>query len=206
MLRKLSIIATLLLTGLSLAGFTFPASSMAEEETGTPWLLWVFVVVALVAFVVFVVWWWRRRDDEEEEEAATASPTSQEEAAPAAEELAEATAEAVAAEGDAVEGATDEAAASEEPAPAPPEPDDLKVIEGIGPKISSVLQAAGITTFAQLAEASAEQLEQILEEADPNLLRLAKPATWPEQAKLAAEGRWEKLEELQDELHGGQRR
>jgi len=111
-----------------------------------------------------------------------------------------------AAEEAAAKDATDEAAAGEEPVPAPPEPDDLKVIEGIGPKISSVLQAAGITTFAQLAGASTGQLEQILEEADPNLLRLAKPATWPEQARLAAEGRWEELEKLQDELHGGQQR
>jgi predicted flap endonuclease-1-like 5' DNA nuclease len=69
-----------------------------------------------------------------------------------------------------------------------------------------VLQAAGITTFAQLAEASTAQLEQILEAADPNLLRLAKPTTWPEQAKLAAEGKWEELAKLQDELHGGRRR
>jgi predicted flap endonuclease-1-like 5' DNA nuclease len=99
---------------------------------------------------------------------------------------------------------TEEGAA--EPVPSAPAPDDLKQIEGIGPKLSSVLQAAGITTFAQLAEASTAQLEQILEAADPNLLRLAKPTTWPEQAKLAAEGKWEELAKLQDELHGGRRR
>ncbi|MGD9049121.1 MAG: hypothetical protein PVF77_13780 [Anaerolineae bacterium] len=205
MQRKLSIFATLLLTGLSLAGFTFPASSMAEEETGAPWLLWVFVAIALVAFVVFLVWWWRRGEDAEQEPA-IAPPTRQKIATSAAEEIEEAAAATVAAEEAAAKGATDEAAAGEEPAPAPPEPDDLKVIEGIGPKISSVLQAAGITTFAQLAGTSTGQLEQILEEADPNLLRLAKPTTWPEQAKLAARGRWEELEKLQDELHGGKRR
>jgi predicted flap endonuclease-1-like 5' DNA nuclease len=204
MLRKLSIIVTLLLTGLSLAGFAFPSSSMAEEESGNPWLLWVFVVIALVAFVVFLVWWWRRGGDEEEEPT-IASPARQGVAVPAAEVSEEAAAEATAAEEAAVEGPTDEAAAAEEPAPPPPEPDDLKVIEGIGPKISSVFQAAGITTFAQLAGASTGQLEQILEEANPNLLRLAKPATWPEQAQLAAEGKWEELDKLQDELHGGQR-
>ncbi len=88
-----------------------------------------------------------------------------------------------------VEGETE---APEEPA-APPTPDKLTRIEGIGPKISSVLQEAGITTFAQLADTTPEQIEQILEEADPRLRRLAKPATWPEQAALAASGEWEAL-------------
>jgi len=83
--------------------------------------------------------------------------------------------------------------------------DDLKRIEGIGPKISSVLQAAGIATFAQLANTDVDRLGQILADSDPNLLRLANPATWPEQAKLAAEGQWEALEKLQGELKGGRR-
>ena len=91
-------------------------------------------------------------------------------------------------------------------APEPPaEPDDLRRIEGIGPKLSSVLQEAGIVTFAQLAAASPDQLEQILEAADPRLLRLAKPASWPEQAALAATGEWEALEALQGTLKGGRR-
>ena len=98
-------------------------------------------------------------------------------------------------------------AAKPEPAVAAPRvevaPDDLKIIEGIGPKISSLLAEAGITTFAQLAEADLGRLKQILEEAD--LAALADPTTWPEQAKLAAEGAWEKLETLQEELKGGRR-
>ena len=89
--------------------------------------------------------------------------------------------------------------------PAPEVPDDLKRIEGIGPKISSVLQEAGIMTFAQLAAATPEQLAGILESADPRLLRLADPATWPEQAVLAASGEWEALEALQGTLKGGRR-
>jgi predicted flap endonuclease-1-like 5' DNA nuclease len=93
----------------------------------------------------------------------------------------------------------------EEIAPAPVAPDDLKLIEGIGPKISGVLQAAGISAFAQLAATGVDRLREILEEADPNLLRLADPATWPEQAGLAAAGKWEALESLQDELKGGRR-
>ena len=94
------------------------------------------------------------------------------------------------------------AVAPVEPA-VPPKPDDLKRIEGIGPKISALLQEAGIRTFAQLAAAEVSRLEAILAEA--GLSALAKPATWPEQASLAAAGDWEALEALQNELKGGRR-
>lgn len=81
--------------------------------------------------------------------------------------------------------------------------DDLKRIEGIGPKISSVLTAAGITTFAQLATTSVDELQATLDKA--GLTGINNPETWPEQAKLAAAGEWEALEALQDELKGGRR-
>ena len=83
------------------------------------------------------------------------------------------------------------------------EADDLKRIEGIGPKIASVLQASGVRTFAQLADTAPERLEQILAEADPKLANLADTATWPRQAKLAASGKWDALEKWQDRLRGG---
>jgi predicted flap endonuclease-1-like 5' DNA nuclease len=92
-----------------------------------------------------------------------------------------------------------------EPETKPPTADDLKRIEGIGPKISSVLQAAGIATFAQLAAAEVSEIEQMLEEADPRLRRLADPTTWPEQAQLAAAGEWDALAALLSELKGGRR-
>ena len=85
----------------------------------------------------------------------------------------------------------------------PRKPDNLMRIEGIGPKISSVLQAAGIKTFAQLAATDVSRLRQILTEA--GLAALADPSTWPEQAGLAAVGKWDALEVLQDELEGGRR-
>jgi predicted flap endonuclease-1-like 5' DNA nuclease len=87
----------------------------------------------------------------------------------------------------------------------PAGPDDLKRIEGIGPKISSVLQAAGIATFAQLAATDVGRLAQILEEESPRLRRLADPGTWPEQARFAAAGDWQGLAALQSELKGGRR-
>jgi predicted flap endonuclease-1-like 5' DNA nuclease len=84
---------------------------------------------------------------------------------------------------------------------APPEPQDLARIEGIGPRISGLLQEAGILTYAQLAAAEVSKLEQIL--ADAGLAHLANPGTWPEQASLAAAEDWAALESLQDRLRGG---
>jgi len=80
--------------------------------------------------------------------------------------------------------------------------DDLKVIEGIGPKISSTLQAAGINTYDELANTSVSRLKEILKKAD---IHLGDPTTWPEQAKLAEAGDWDSLEVFQDELKGGKR-
>ena len=80
-------------------------------------------------------------------------------------------------------------------------PNDLKIIEGIGPKIESILHEAGIRTYTELAAASVSQLEKIVRE-DAGI-RIAFPDTWPEQSRLAAEGKWAELEKLQDELKGG---
>ena len=83
------------------------------------------------------------------------------------------------------------------------EPDDLKQIEGIGPKIEGVLNEAGITTFAHLAETEVARLQKIVRE-DAGIT-IAAPDTWPEQAGLAAAGRWDELAQLQGELKGGRR-
>jgi predicted flap endonuclease-1-like 5' DNA nuclease len=82
-------------------------------------------------------------------------------------------------------------------------PDNLKRIEGIGPKISQLLQDAGIMTFAQLAATDLSRLQQII--ADAGLSALADPTTWSQQAQLAAESNWGALQTLQDELKGGRR-
>ncbi|MDX1667013.1 MAG: DUF4332 domain-containing protein [Saprospiraceae bacterium] len=80
--------------------------------------------------------------------------------------------------------------------------DDLKAIEGIGPKIAGLLNDAGINTWAELAEAKVDRLNEILEEAGSRY-RMHDPTTWPKQAKFAAEGQWEELENYQDQLKGG---
>ena len=87
-----------------------------------------------------------------------------------------------------------------EPTPAPAL-DDLKRIEGIGPRIAGVLVAAGICTYEQLAGTSVQQLRQALRGAQVR----ANPSSWPEQARLAADGRWEDLQLLQHQLKGGRR-
>ncbi|MFK8163608.1 MAG: DUF4332 domain-containing protein [Lewinella sp.] len=80
--------------------------------------------------------------------------------------------------------------------------DDLKRIEGIGPKIAGLLNDAGISTFAQLGKASPKKLADVLSAAGARF-RLAKPDTWQQQAKLAAAGKVDALKKLQDELKGG---
>jgi large subunit ribosomal protein L27 len=80
--------------------------------------------------------------------------------------------------------------------------DDLKKIEGIGPKISELLVAADISTFAALAATDTDKIREILDAAGSRY-RIADPTTWPQQAQLAADGNWDELKVLQDKLDGG---
>jgi len=77
--------------------------------------------------------------------------------------------------------------------------DDLKKIEGIGPKIASTLVEAGISSFADLAKAKSEAISEIIAGVRGNHVT----DTWPAQAKLAADGKWDELKKWQDELDGG---
>ncbi len=61
-------------------------------------------------------------------------------------------------------------------------PDDLTRINGIGPKVASLLNENGLTTFAQLAQTDVSQIKAILERAGSRY-RLLDPTTWPEQAR-----------------------
>ncbi len=86
-----------------------------------------------------------------------------------------------------------------------PQPDDLTKIEGIGPKICELLRNKGLITFTKLAATPVEQLDTILSEAGSHY-GMAVPTTWPEQAVLAAAGKWDELDKLQGELKSGRRR
>ncbi len=81
-------------------------------------------------------------------------------------------------------------------------PDDLKKIEGIGPKISGILNEAGIYTFANLSQTPVDRLKGILADAG-NRYKMHDPSSWPKQAALAAAGDWDELKKLQDYLDGG---
>jgi len=80
--------------------------------------------------------------------------------------------------------------------------DDLTVVEGIGPKSQEALYAAGIRTYAALAQAAPDRLREILEAAR---LRLLAPDTWPEQAGYLVRGDLDGLQALQESLKGGRR-
>jgi ferredoxin len=80
------------------------------------------------------------------------------------------------------------------------ERNNLQKIEGIGPRISSVLNKSGIYTYKQLAETPVIVLQEILLAEG---LKLNDPTSFPTQAKLALEEKWEELQALQDRLKGG---
>lgn len=80
--------------------------------------------------------------------------------------------------------------------------DDLKIVEGIGPKIEELLHDNGITTWKLLAESDVEKVQAMLDEAGSNF-RTHNPGTWSRQAQLCVDGKWEELKTLQDELDGG---
>jgi len=81
---------------------------------------------------------------------------------------------------------------------------DIEIVEGIGPKIAELLRARGLGSFGALAQASPGTLREILDDNGP-AYRVADPSTWPEQARLAADGRWDELRSLQDSLNAGRR-
>jgi large subunit ribosomal protein L27 len=82
--------------------------------------------------------------------------------------------------------------------------EDLTIIEGIGPKVAGIFQEAGITTFAQLADMSAEAMKALLVPHGSPYSAMD-TTTWAEQSALARDGKMEELEVLKKELDGGKR-
>jgi large subunit ribosomal protein L17 len=147
-----------------------------------PWLVLIIIVV-----VIFIVWWALLRNASKYKPDFEVHGHAEEHGAH------EATAE--------IQPAPEAVRTAEVPAAAI-EANDLTLIEGIGPKVNQLLQQAGIHTFGQLAQASAEGLKAILE---PAGLQFIDPTTWPEQARLLSEGKMEAFEELTKHLKGGRR-
>lgn len=80
--------------------------------------------------------------------------------------------------------------------------DDLTKVEGVGPKAAEALTNAGITTFAKMADTKPEKMKEILTEASSRMAHLD-PTTWPKQAKMAADEKWDELKEWQENAKGG---
>ncbi len=80
------------------------------------------------------------------------------------------------------------AAAAAAPAAAP---DDLSQLVGVGPKASEALAAAGLTTYAALADANEPEIRRALHDGD--MVPPANVGTWPMQASYAARGDWQGL-------------
>lgn len=99
------------------------------------------------------------------------------------------------------EGAAETPAAPKPPSPLPDTPDDLTKLEGIGPKMSLALIAAGLDTFAKVAAASLDDFKAAIEAAGMNFAPSAE--SWSEQAGYAARGDWDGLSTLQDKLESG---
>lgn len=162
-----------------------PFAGDTEETGGIPW--WALLPSLLVVTAV-VVWLWLRQETYETElpayipERYPPRPAPEQPQRVIAVDQTEASTEAI--------------------KPESSTKDDLRRIEGIGPKIASVFQNSGIQTFAQLAAANTSRLEEILRESG---IRIANPETWPEQAALAAKGDWDGLKKLQEHLKGGRR-
>ena len=83
-----------------------------------------------------------------------------------------------------------------------PPMDDLKIIEGIGPRLELILYNGGIRTFKELAETRVDKIKEIMIAAGKNP-NFNDPSTWPEQARLLANGEMEKFKAYTKWLDGG---
>lgn len=169
-------------------------SNVFQDDAGPLLPIWLLAIIAIVLIVVFVwlvVRWQReaqilrrriaapthdRMDDLVMQSEGMSSAPQKTEAMPSAEML------------------------QPQTAPVMNAFDDLKIIEGIGPKIGKVLNEAGVTTFAQLADLTPDRITEILQTGG---IRLADPRSWPEQARLAANGDQTALTLMQTRLKGG---
>lgn len=80
--------------------------------------------------------------------------------------------------------------------------DDLTKVEGVGKKIEALLYKNNIHSYKQLSKTSVKKLKELLEGAGSKF-SMHNPGTWPRQAKLAEEAKWEDLLLLQKHLKGG---
>ena len=78
--------------------------------------------------------------------------------------------------------------------------DNLQVIEGIGPRMESVLDENGIHSWQQLSQYKGTAIKVILDKYGSKYTMI-NPKHWPAQAALAAEGKWEELIAYQKSIY-----
>jgi len=213
MFRKYITLVGLFIISLGLTAFS-GSSRPAEQAGGNSPVIQVLLILAIIVLFVLIEWlllWWLRRRSEAAQasmprpKAVTPAPVAH--PAPPKVEAPTPVVKSVPLAPVVEPVPPAPVVESIPPAPAvksaPLVPDDLKLIEGIGPKISGILAAAGITTFAQLGATDVSRLKEIIDQA--GLSALADPATWPQQAALAAAGKLDELKVLQGQLKGGRR-
>jgi predicted flap endonuclease-1-like 5' DNA nuclease len=79
---------------------------------------------------------------------------------------------------------------------------DLKIVEGIGPKIEELFHAAGIKTWQAMSETSTEKLQAVIDVAGERF-SVHDAGTWAKQAEFAYQGKWQELKDWQNQLDGG---
>ncbi len=156
---------------------------------------WLLLIMVVIVLAVIVWWWWKRRPT-----TPRAMPTREMHAP----ELVTATKTVPPVPVTEAQPIPSAPVSTTAIVPAPAvrsvRADDLTFVEGIGPKIASLLRAAGIETLAQLSVTDTGKLSGILKAAK---LQFSDPTTWPEQAALAAAGKMDELKALQDSLKAG---
>tara|TARA_R110000868_G_scaffold343120_3_gene604179 strand:+ start:52427 stop:52978 length:552 start_codon:yes stop_codon:yes gene_type:complete len=80
--------------------------------------------------------------------------------------------------------------------------DDLKIVEGIGPKIQQLFNSFDIKTWKDLSETAVAKCQEILDSGGARY-KIHDPASWPMQAKMAYEGKWKELHKWQEEHKRG---
>ncbi|MGC1515381.1 MAG: hypothetical protein WA810_07370 [Maribacter sp.] len=80
--------------------------------------------------------------------------------------------------------------------------DDLKVVEGIGPKIEGMFKESGIKTWKALSESSVAECQTVLDKGGQRY-KIHDPSSWPMQAKMCYEGKWGDLLKWQEEHKHG---
>lgn len=153
-----------------------------------------------------------KQSEKEAKEAKEVAEVATEEKAETKKQVEEAVAkttveEAPAAKEEAKEAPAAEATEKEAPSEAPKKEakegsDDLTKVEGIGPKGAEALIKAGVDSYEKLAKTKPEKIKEILTEASSRMAHLD-PTSWPKQAKMAAEGKWDELKDWQDKAKAG---